>query len=309
MPAPLVRPIGPDEVDLFTSFADASPLGLKPPREMYVDGFRRWYRPEWSWVALRDGQVVARVAFSGAPDADRPAVMGSLEIGTRPDRIETGTALARTAYAALAGPGEGPHYHQFLPLDWHDRADCRAAVEDRLTVARAIGLTYLTERLQLGWVAATGLPPRAGRLSFRAPADDAAVLDVVARTFTDTLDSGTRRNSERHGLAATVRSFVDGFPRSRSLWRLGYDARGACVGIVVPDLGAERWGPDLAYLGVLPEHRGHGYADDLLVEASHLLVEQGAEDIGATTDVGNVPMAAAFARCGYEIVDRLIVCG
>jgi ribosomal protein S18 acetylase RimI-like enzyme len=307
VPAPLIRPIGPDEVDLFTSFADASPLGIKPPREMYLDGFRRWYRPEWSWVALRGGEVIARVAFTGSPDADRPEVMGSLEIGTRPDRIETGTLLARTAYAAMSGPGERPRYHQFLPVDWHERADCRAAVEDRLTVARNVGLTYLTERLQLGWVAATGLPPRAGRLAFRPPADDAAVLDLVGRTFTGTLDSRTRREAESRGLDAAVRSFVDELPDSRPLWRLGYDAAGACVGLVVPDLGAGRWGPDIAYLGVLPEHRGRGYAGDLLVEASHLLVERGAEDIGATTDVGNVPMAAAFARCGYEIVDRLIV--
>jgi len=307
VPAPLIRPIGPDELDLFTSFTDASPLGIKPPREMYLDGFRRWYRPEWSWVALRDGEVIARVAFTGAPDADRPEVMGSLEIGTRPDRIETGTVLARTAYAAMSGPRERPRYHQFLPVDWHERADCRAAVEDRLTVARNVGLTYLTERLQLGWMAATGLPPRAGRLAFRPPPDDAVVLDVVGRTFTGTLDSRTRREAERHGLAVAVWSFVDGLPDSRPLWRLGYDAAGACVGLVVPDLGTDRWGPDIAYVGVLPEHRGRGYAHELLVEASQLLAERGAEEIGATTDVGNVPMAAAFARCGYEVVDRLIV--
>jgi hypothetical protein len=72
MSALVVRPIGPDEIDLFTSFADASPLGLKPPLAMYLDGLHQWYRPEWSWVALRDGQVVARVAFSGQPDANLP---------------------------------------------------------------------------------------------------------------------------------------------------------------------------------------------------------------------------------------------
>jgi hypothetical protein len=75
MSALVVGPIGPDEVDLFTFFADASPLGLKPPLAMYLDGLHQWYRPEWSWVALRDGQVVARVAFSGQPDAQLPLVM------------------------------------------------------------------------------------------------------------------------------------------------------------------------------------------------------------------------------------------
>ena len=37
MSALVARPIGPDELDLFTSFADASPLGLKPPLAMYLD--------------------------------------------------------------------------------------------------------------------------------------------------------------------------------------------------------------------------------------------------------------------------------
>ena len=126
MSALVVGLIGPDEVDLFTSFADASPLGLKPPLEMYLDGLHQWYRPEWSWVALRDGQVVARVAFNGPPDAKLPFAMGSLEIGTRPDRVETGVALVRTAYAAMTGGGTGeggrPEYRQFLPVDWDQHA-------------------------------------------------------------------------------------------------------------------------------------------------------------------------------------------
>jgi ribosomal protein S18 acetylase RimI-like enzyme len=77
------------------------------------------------------------------------------------------------------------------------------------------------------------------------------------------------------------------------------------VGITVPGLGP--WGPDVAYLGVLPEHRGRGYVDDLLLEATHLLVEAGATEIDAATDVGNTPMAVAFARCGYTVADRLMV--
>lgn len=62
--------------------------------------------------------------------------------------------------------------------------------------------------------------------------------------------------------------------------------------------------PAAGYLGVVPEHRGRGYADDLLGECTRFLaVEQDAERIVANTDVGNVPMAAAFARAA--LFDRL----
>jgi len=309
--APVIRPIGPDEVDLFTSFTDASPLGLKPPLAMYLDGLHQWYRPGWSWVALRDGQVVARVAFSGPPEAELPLAMGSLEIGTRPDRVETGLALVRTAYAAMTGGGTGeggrPEYRQFLPVDWHEHAGMRAAVADRRTVARLAGLRFLVERVELRWPAEPGaaLPPRSGRLTFRPVTDDAELLAVVRGTVDGTLDAHARRDLARAGVDAAARAIVEELPGPRSLVRLAYDPAGHCVGITVP--GLRPWGADISYVGVLPEHRGNGYADDLLLEASHLLVEGGATEIVAATDVGNTPMAAAFARCGYVVVDRLMV--
>jgi ribosomal protein S18 acetylase RimI-like enzyme len=98
---------------------------------------------------------------------------------------------------------------------------------------------------------------------------------------------------------------VEELPGPRSLVRLAHDPAGSCVGITVP--GLRPWGADISYVGVLPEHRGNGSADELLLEASHLLVEGGATEIVAATDVGNTPMAAAFARCGYVVVDRLMV--
>jgi ribosomal protein S18 acetylase RimI-like enzyme len=311
MSALVVRQIGPDEVELFTSFADASPLGLKPPLAMYVDGLHQWYRPEWSWVALRDGQTVARVAFSGPPDAKLPLVMGSLEIGTRPDRVETGLALVQTAYAAMTGGGTGeggrPEYRQFLPVDWHEHAGMRAAVTDRRTVAERAGLRFLVERVELRWPAESGgaLPPRPGRLAFRPVQDDAEMLAVVRGTVDGTLDAHARRDAARSGADAAAHAIVEELPGPRSLMRLADDRAGNCVGITVP--GLRPWGADISYVGVLPEHRGNGYAEELLLEASHLLVEGGATEIVAATDADNAPMAASFARCGYIVVDRLMV--
>jgi ribosomal protein S18 acetylase RimI-like enzyme len=311
MSALVVRPITPDRLDLFTSFTDASPLGLKPPLAMYLDGLHNWYRPEWSWVALRDGQIVARVAFGGPPDAQLPLVMGSLEIGTRPDRVETGVALVRTAYAAMTGGGSGeggrPEYRQFLPVDWHEHAGLRAAVADRRRVARRTGLRFLVERVELRWPAESGgaLPPRPGRLAFRPVQDDVEMLAVVRGTVDGTLDAHARRDAARSGADAAARAIVEELSGPRSLVRLAYDPAGRCVGITVP--GLRPWGPDISYVGVLPEHRGNGYAEELLLEASHLLVERGATEIVAATDVDNAPMAAAFARCGYVVVDWLMV--
>ena len=56
----------------------------------------------------------------------------------------------------------------------------------------------------------------------------------------------------------------------------------------------------VGYLGVVPEHRGRGYVDDLLAEITRSHAERGVQRIVADTDAGNVSMARAFERAGYR---------
>jgi RimJ/RimL family protein N-acetyltransferase len=66
------------------------------------------------------------------------------------------------------------------------------------------------------------------------------------------------------------------------------------------------YNPIIAYLGVVPAHRGHGYIHDVLAAGTSLLAVQNVPRIRAATDVGNAPMAAAFARAGYITFGRQI---
>ena len=63
----------------------------------------------------------------------------------------------------------------------------------------------------------------------------------------------------------------------------------------------------LGYIGVVPEHRGHHYSDDLVAEALHIFAEAGDTEVTDSTDVENAPMAASFARIGYATTGRRIV--
>jgi RimJ/RimL family protein N-acetyltransferase len=64
--------------------------------------------------------------------------------------------------------------------------------------------------------------------------------------------------------------------------------------------------PVIGYIAVVPEHRGHRYAYDLLAEATHLLVSEGADRIVADTDVTNTPMSATFAKARYPVTEHRI---
>src|SRR5262245_13204343 len=62
------------------------------------------YRPDWVWIAEREGHVIARVAFWGPDDAAHPWTVDRFDPGTGPDRVAVGAGLLRRAYAALANP-------------------------------------------------------------------------------------------------------------------------------------------------------------------------------------------------------------
>jgi RimJ/RimL family protein N-acetyltransferase len=121
------------------------------------------------------------------------------------------------------------------------------------------------------------------------------------------LDAHQRRIGDKEGALAAARDDLDflyWMPSPREWWRLAYTVDGEVVGLTVP--GANFSGPVIGIVGVVPEQRGHGYAYDLLIEATHLLVETGATEITAETDATNTPMAATFARAGYPVTQERV---
>jgi len=88
-------------------------------------------------------------------------------------------------------------------------------------------------------------------------------------------------------------------------FRLAYAAStDDVVGFVLP---ARSPFATLYNLGVVPEHRGHHYSDDMVIEALHIFTAAGEQMAYDNTDVGNAPMAASFARVGYRVVGRRII--
>ncbi|GGV07582.1 hypothetical protein GCM10010275_54770 [Streptomyces litmocidini] len=93
----------------------------------------------------------------------------------------------------------------------------------------------------------------------------------------------------------------------RAWWRVAeLPGSGEPVGSVVPARNDHHH--VIAYLGVLPAHRGHGYVDDILAEGTRILASTGVPRIRAATDLGNVPMEASFARAGHGTFERAVNC-
>lgn len=307
MTATIVRPIaGRDELDLFNQF----PYVLNQELEADLEAGRR--RPEWLWIALQGNRVVARLAWWARGPADTPQVLDLFDIADQStvdiNAVELGAHLLRTAFAATLTDGVAPPgYLRFLPPGWREEEAERRQVEDRMAALEETGARLLVERLRVQWTAGGPVPTPNGRLTF-APADRAELIAAMIRVLDATLDAHSRRDLTRHSPEQVAAAQYDGefctYDCPRDWWRIGRRSDGEPVGFVVP--ARNSYHAIIAYIGVLPEHRGRGYIDDLLAEGTRILATTGVPRIRASTDVDNRPMARAFARAGYETFERQI---
>jgi RimJ/RimL family protein N-acetyltransferase len=269
------------------------------------------YRHEWTWVAEDGDRILALAVWWGMKGSDHPFAIDGLyfdESGADegPGPVPVWTELIRRMISTIPPEAEQPEYHIFLPTGWRDQPEVVGAMEPRLAAAAAAGLSSTTERLRYEWTSDDELPPRSTRLRF-AEAEDEAFLAVFRQVVEGSLDAATARAVARiddEGAAKEQFEIYTSMPGDRDWWRLAYDQAGELIGFAIPS--ANTGGPVVGYLGVLAEHRGHGYSDDLLAEITHVLAEliqRGelkADRIRADTDLTNKPMAAAFERAGYR---------
>lgn len=266
-------------------------------------------RAEWTFVATDDqGELVGRAMWWGRT-ASAPLGLEVWDVlDAAADRGDVATRLLLAGHSALAAEGVTvplPHTVRVIN-DWQDDDEVAVEVGWRIAAARGVGLTLVNERLQFEWGPPGRVGTDTGRLTFH-PADDAEFCIHFADTAVGSLDVMTRRELENTSAAELARDEIEFYrscPGDREWWRVARDATGAVVGIAIPS--ATPTSRNVGYLAVLPDHRGHGYVDDLLGFITRFHAGEGATRITATTDATNAPMAAAFRRAGYRNVETRI---
>lgn len=304
-----LRPLtGPEELGLFRR------LGYVLDHELEGDLAGGLRRPEWMWVALRHDRVLARLAWWTGQEGGEPQALDFFDLDPAlpaEERADIGLRLLETATAAVVPEGvQRPEYGRFLPPDWREVAETREQSETLFAVLERAGARPLVERLRLEWRAGTAVPEPRGRLAFRPVRDREDLVALMVQVLEGTLDA--------HGLAElasgmSARESAElqydeefaGYASPREWWQVAeLPETGEPVGFVVP--ARNNYHHNIAYIGVLPAHRGNGYVDDILVEGTRVLAGHDVPRIRAATDLGNVPMARSFARAGYVTFERAI---
>lgn len=294
------RPItGPDELDLFNSL----PYVLNDEVSGDLAAGRR---PEWLWLALRGDRVVARAGWWSRAGDRHPLVMDIFDID---GGIDDGVQLLKTALAAVVPAGATPpEYSRFLPADWRGDQHTRQAVHDRMGALERAGAKLFIERLRLEWRPGTPVAGHSGRLTFRPVRNPGELVELMTLVLDGTLDAHSRdgltRMTPRQAAQEQYRNEFERYASPHEWWRVATLPDGEPVGFVIP--AHNGYNPIIAYLGVVPAHRGHGYIHDVLAAGTSLLAAQDVPRIRAATDVGNAPMAAAFALAGYVTFERQV---
>lgn len=246
-------------------------------------------RPEWCFA---EGQ--ARLAFWAPFAGSEPVIVWQFDPG--PDPVAAAGLLRRgLAEAELTKI----IYDISLPPGLTPVVD-RAVAHEALLGA---GFAMEVERLMLEWVAGTDIPADPGRLTYRPgrPMDPSEVIDLLVRVSEGSLDYDTQVEVAAGGAEKEARWMYDDLMsrKAKPDWFVIGHLGDSPVGLVAPD------DHSIAYIGVVPEHRGHGYVHDLLAHGTRTLSEAGVRRVVAATDVANVPTANAFLRAGYSETGRM----
>ena len=255
-------------------------------------------------MALRDGHLVARTAWWARQGNGQPELLDILDIddAQRLGAVDTAARLLTTAITAVIPAGTSPpDYIRFLTPGWREEPAERQAAEDRSAAAERCGARFFVERLNLEWRPGTEIAAPTGRLAFRLVRDPGELLALMTKVIDGTLDAHDQadltRMSPEEAAAHHYHGELARYTSPRDWWRVAELPGGEPVGFVIP--AHNGYSPIIAYLGVVPAHRGNGYIGEILAEGTRILAATDAPRIRASTDLGNVPMARAFHRAGW----------
>lgn len=181
--------------------------------------------------------------------------------------------------------------------EWH------AEYAQRVALFESLGMELFQEKIGVTWVDDGGPIDVPDRLSFVTIAESGSdrYRDVIAAVGEGTLDRNDRyyrSHMDPADWGAVYLTFMG--EGEEPMWLLGTLPGGEAVGFVaVVDFDGEATAT-IGFIGVVPEHRGNGYVDDLLAAGTAAARRHGYTSIHSDVDTLNAPMLAAMERAGHH---------
>jgi ribosomal protein S18 acetylase RimI-like enzyme len=293
-------------MEAFLSVSQASPY--QEQLQEYAESLlqQRCTKPEWCVLGLESGKPVARAALWALPDQGVPTDIVLIDADWSDKDLSAGRTLLTHVHELAGGLGADALSHH---VDSPPGAPQYQENEDaRIRLLVESGYERLRDGLRWRYSGSSlqeATP--ACRLVFRALQDvgEDTFVDALASTYQGTRDSWITRSIEERGTLGAARAdFLDyqGMDHLPEWWELAYADDGALAGVIMTARNPSS--AVIAYVGVIPEQRGRGLAQQLVRRGTERLLESGADEIRGDCDLDNVGMVKAFERAGYEQFTR-----
>jgi RimJ/RimL family protein N-acetyltransferase len=289
-------------MDAFLSVSEGSQYQeqLREYAESLLQG--RFTKPEWCLLGLKAGKPVARAALWALPGQAVPTDTVLIDADWSDQDLSVGQALLTQVHELAGGLGAHALTHH---VDSPPGAPQYQENEDaRIRLLVESGYELLRDGLRWRY---SGSSPRdtssARPLAFRALPEvgEDAFVDALASTYQGTRDSWITRSIDERGTHGAARAdFLDyqGMEHLPEWWELAYTDDGALAGVIM--VARNPSSAVIAFVGIVPEQRGRGLAQQLVQRGTEQLLESGTNEIRGDCDLDNVGMVKAFERAGYE---------
>ena len=263
-------------------------------------------RAEWCFVAERPaadgrGMPVARIGFAAEPigaglETLEFRVMG-LWLPWDGDYLATGRALLDATLPRVLPPGE-------QTLDLRLNSEIHDHIDERRRFAEASGFALFQEKHGHYWRDDGGPMPEPQRLRIRTLTEvgrDAYRAVMARSSAVDSLDRNDRYYYGLSGPDAWAGEMI-GFLEDgdEDSWLYAETQKGEPVGFAALGTWNEGATGTIVHIGVVPEHRGRGYVNELLRAVNVEARRRGFTAILSDVDVENGAMSAALTRAGHS---------
>ena len=284
-------------------------VGAPDDPSTYVDQISNEFaegssRPDWCFVVEDNAHRVGRIGFRIEPTMSDPAWLGTLpgsELSTfglhlpwGGDFKTPGRSLFEAAADALTGA-----VPDLLEIRINNEAHPHHGALRRLLDGR--GFDLFAEKQGFTWAGDVSEVEVPARLTFRTVADVGVdeYRQVMGRCGQGTLDRNDRYYWDGCGPENWARQMTEYIADDdRDMWLIGYLGNEPAGYVAVGS--NEEWGSTINHIGVVPEHRGNGYIDDLIAAGTAAAQEQGITSMLSDVDVVNAPMVNAMRRAGHR---------
>lgn len=294
----VIRPIRREELKTFANFSDCLEQNkhfLAYLTEMLALGY---VRLEWCFVAEEAGKFIGRIVYWSLPSLEKPVIVDILEVPWSENYLEVGTNLLKYSLAQL-------HFQSTDSIEYEldSPSSDFTSLQKRIEVFEHFGFLLKRETIRFEWKDIQTQTVPSNRLNFRSldKVGEDTFINAIAQVSSQTLDSSILHHQTRLGSQqeATERfNLLKAFKYQPTWWQLAYTHEEILVGLIMPI--ENDGGATIGYIGVIPEHRGKGYVNDLLNQGTLTLKSNGAARIRSDADINNAPMIRAFQHARYK---------